>query len=289
MSSGYAEPTTVTLLSEIIKWMSLVDYAIDAFIEPPPQEGAAVEEYYTYETDCAEHAGPVTGVLVRSRRQANGTRDHRVLSYTCTKRSESQVQRDLRKLYCKYCSELLPVGKDFFVQPHCCAKAYLFNTQRHIHRCMMEMQFANIQRLRCKSLLDRNKITAIIELRFEFSDGLMRQVFVTSDDYCVILRQSVTREDIKQWGLPFAPLCKTTFLTYPATCKFVKRIYAYCVSNGLLPNLDLDDDQPIELAIRETDGNQSVTSPNGNGGGVHIRPPSPLDGPRLEKLLKTDQ
>ena len=240
--------------------MASVDYTLDSLTEPLPQgNDAPIESYYTFETDWIQHTEPVTGVFVRNQLRPDGQHGRMVLGYTHKKFSKTRTCREFIEKYCKHCNKPLPVGRNFFGQSHCCIKAYLFNAQRHIQRCMMEMQVAEKQRLRCRSLLDSGHVTMIVELQFSFDDGLMKQMFVTANDYYAILRRSVTKEDLQTWSLPFAPLSKIHFLTYPAQCKFIHRMYTDCAGSGLLPNFDASARQPVRLAIRETDGRPEIT------------------------------
>ena len=252
-------PNSTTLaLGQATTVMAFVDAELDAFTDPLPKESAdVIDESYTFQTGWACSPEPVTGVIVQNRRLPDGTCNKRLISYTSHQLSDQQLSRHLREERCTDCKQRLPVGREFFSQPHCCIKAYLFNAQRHIHRCMMEMRRADAQRLRCQALLNKGKVAMIIELQFTFHDGWIKQAFVTSNDYYEIVRRTVTKEDLEQWKPPFAPLDKVSFLTYPAQCKFTQRIYDRCAAAGILTDPPDETDGPVKFAVREADGGRA--------------------------------
>ena len=240
--------------------MAIVDYEMDALTDPPQNGGAsATDGCYTPQLGQARNRIPAG---------ARAILEHgRVIAYITRPLPEQQLNGDTREKQCPNpnckqrlpiercpdCKQYIPIGREFLSRPHCCPKAYLTNTQRHIDRCMNEMYRADAQRLRCQALLDNGAATMVIELQFTFPDGLMRQAFMTSTEYYQIVRRTVTKEDLERWGTPFAPLDKASFLTYPAQCKFTQRIYDECITAGLLtkPRTPTENDFPVKFAVRE--------------------------------------
>ena len=205
----------IRILNQVTPTMSIVDYEIDALTEPLPRQGADVIE---------DFAVPQTN------------------------------QERLRSVKrCAHCKQPLLVDGEFCTQPYCCSRAYLSDAQRYIRRCMMKICHSDAQKIRCQALLDIGEATMIIELQFTFQDGWVEQTYVTSDEYYDIVRRTVTKQDLKQWKIPFASLDKASFLVYPAQCRFTQLIYNECVATGVLtePHTSDDINHPIQFAVRE--------------------------------------
>ena len=221
-------PGTTTFVTQ--PTMAIVDFKIDALTEPL-QGTSMVEDCYTPQANWVQHLNSVGG---RNRKIVN----------------QQPPKRRLER--CAYCKQLLLTHQESFTQPHCCSKAYLSNTQRYIHRCMMKINHADAQRRHCQALLSAGKTAMIIELQFVFQDGWVEQTYVASDDYYEIVRRTVTKQDLKQWKIPFASLSKVSSLTYPAHCNFTPLIYNECVVTGLLTKpRTFQSDSPIQFTVRE--------------------------------------
>ena len=205
----------IRILNQVTSTMSIVDYEIDALTEPLPRQGADVIEDFAVPQTNQEHL------------------------------------RSIKR--CAHCKQPLLIGGELGTQPYCCSRAYLSDAQRYIRRCMMKICHADAQKIRCQALLDVGESTMIMELRFTFQDGWVEQTYVTSDEYYDIVRRTVTKQDLKQWKIPFASLDKASFLVYPAQCRFTQLIYNECVATGVLtePHTSDDINHPIQFAVRE--------------------------------------